>query len=176
MGALLQSLFGVACLLLGIAVNELVRRSNRIESYAGEIFKKRFTVYEDLWKLVRDAKPIADAVIEDSTLSAEERHGIVSKLVLDIAKFCEENSLYLNEDVTVHCCTVYMGVEDIATFSDEKERNLAISHLAEGYSKAREIIRAETGLKRLDSLFRKVTKANYSSAVIQYFREMKNRK
>ena len=176
MGALLQSVFGVVCLLLGIAVNELVRRSNRIESYAGEIFKKRFAVYEDLWKLVRDAKPIADAVIEDGALSAEERHGIVSKLVLDIAKFCEENSLYLNDDVTVHCCTVYMGVEDIADLSNNKERGSAIAHLAESYNKAREIIRAETGLQRLDTLFRNVTKAKYSSSIIRYYREMKDRK
>lgn len=173
MGPLLQSIFGVGCLLLGILVNELVRRSNRIEVYAKDIFDKRFSVYEGLWKLIRDANPIAYRVIEDSTLSAEERHQIVSALVLDITQFCEENSLYLNEDVIVHSGALYIGVEDIAAISDAKERNSAISHFAEGYKEAREIIRAETGLQRLDGLFRRVTKAKYSSAIIQYFRQEK---
>jgi hypothetical protein len=173
MGALLQSMFGIGCLLLGIVVNELVRRSNRIEAYAKDVFDKRFSVYEGLWKLINDAKPIADSVIEDGSLSAEARHQIVSNLVLDIAQFCDENALYLNEDVTVHSCTIYMGIEDIATISDAKERDSALSHFYGSYRAAREIIRAETGLQRLDALFRKVTKAKYSSGAIQCFRQEK---
>jgi hypothetical protein len=173
---LIQSVFGVACLLLGIAVNEMVRRSNRIEFYSGEIFKKRFTVYEELWKLIQDAKPVADAVIEDRSLSADKCHRIVSELVLGIANFCDKNSLYLKDDVIVHCCTTYMSVEDIAALPKGKERDSEIASFAESYRKAREIIRAETGLERLDSLFSKVTKAKYSSETIQYYRKVKDQR
>jgi hypothetical protein len=121
-------------------------------------------------------KPVADAMIEDTTLSAEERNRIASSLVLGIAAFCDENTLYLNEEVTVHCCTVYIGIEDMAMFSSEAQRESAMADLRENYRKAREIIRAETGLKRLDSLFSKVTKAKYSSAGIRYYRELKKHK
>jgi poly-beta-hydroxyalkanoate depolymerase len=50
--------------------------------------------------------------------------------------------------------------------SDDKERATAISRFYESYKAARDIIRAETGLKRLDAIFRSVTKAKYSSALI----------
>jgi hypothetical protein len=46
-------------------------------------------------------------------------------------------------------------------------------HFEEEFRQAREIVRAETGLKRLDGLFREVTKAKYSSAVIEYYRKLK---
>jgi len=66
-----------------------------------------------------------------------------------------------------------MGIEDISSESDAKKRDEMIAHFEEGYQKAREIVREETGLKRMDGLFRKVTKARYSSAVIEYFRKLR---
>ena len=175
MGPLLPSIFGVGCLLLGILLNELLRRTNRIETYSKAIFDKRFSVYEGLWNLIHDANSIAQTVISDSTLSLEARHLLVSKVVLDIANYCDENTLYLNEEVTVQCCALYMGVEDIAEIRDTKERNSAASDFAESYRKAREMIRAEMGLQRLDGLFGKITKAKYSSTILQYFRHQKNK-
>jgi hypothetical protein len=109
--------------LLGIGLNEWIRRSNRIETYAGAVYKERFDVYVNLWKIIRDGKPKADQIINDAALSAEARHKMVSVLVLKVAAFCDENSLYLNEDVTVHCCTVFMGVEEIADEPDTKKRD-----------------------------------------------------
>jgi len=159
MEALGQSLFGVACVLLGIGLNEWVRRSNRIETFAGTVFKERFDVHVKLWNTIRDAKPTADQIIKDSTLSPDARHELLSGLVWRVLDFCDENSLYLNEEVTVHCCTVFMGIEDISSESDAKKRDEMIAHFEEGYQKAREIVREETGLKRMDGLFRKVTKA-----------------
>jgi hypothetical protein len=157
-------------LLLGVALNEWIRRSNRIEAYAAAVFQKRFSVYEQLWEKVRGAKDVADAVLEDASLTPEQRHEVVSGVMLDIAKFCDDNGLYLNEEVTVHCCTVFMGVEDIVPELSKKKREQLLSGFNTKFNQAKEIIRAETGLKRMDRLFRALTKAKYSSSVIEYFR------
>ena len=172
MGALGQPLFGVACLLLGIGLNEWIRRSNRIEAYAGAVFKERFDVYVKLWEIIRDAKPRADGIIKDSALSADARRECISELVWQVVNFCDEKSLYLNDEVIVHCCTVFMGVEDIPAEPDAKKRDEMVAQFEKGFQKVKEIVRAETGLTRMDGVFRQVTKARYSSEVIEYFRKL----
>jgi hypothetical protein len=138
-----QAVLAIVSLLLGVALNEWIRRSNRIESYATSVFQKRFSVYEQLWEKLRSAKDVADAVIGDATLTTEQRHDVVSGVVLDIAKFCDDNSLYLNDEVTVHCCTVFMAVEDILPEIGKKKREQMLSRFQTNFKKARDIIHAE---------------------------------
>ena len=99
--------------MLGVALNEWIRRSSRIESYSATIFEKRLGIYEELWKKILAGREVAEEVIDNTAITAEQRHELISAVVLSIAGFCDENNLYLNEEVTVQCCTLFMGVEDI---------------------------------------------------------------
>jgi len=87
-----QALLAIASLLLGVALNEWIRRSNRIESYSAAIFQKRLGIYEELWKKILAAREVAEGVINDTALTAEQRHELISAVVHSIAGFCDENS------------------------------------------------------------------------------------
>ena len=165
-------LVALSSLLLGALLNEVIRRSNRIESYSATVFQKRFTVYENLWRKLRASRQAANEIIEDMSLTPEQRHEYVSSIVLDMAEFCDDNDLYLNQEVVVHCCTVFMGVEDILADLNEADREELISKMNDSYSKAIEIVRAESGMGEIDKLFRSVTRAKYTSPAIEYFRKI----
>jgi hypothetical protein len=78
--------------LLGSGLSELFRRSNRIETYASRIFDKRMQIYEQLFAKIIDAQAIAREVMETGKHSKEERHAMVSAVVLDIADFTPQRS------------------------------------------------------------------------------------
>ena len=112
-----------------------------------------------------------DKVIEDTALTAQNRHELISEVVLDICGFCDDNSLYLNEEITFQCAALFMGVEDIQAESDAAKRKGMVSDFSEMYKQALDIIRAEAGLRRMNKLFQTVTNAKYSSDLIEHFRE-----
>jgi hypothetical protein len=153
-------------------LTEWIRRANRIETYTAAIFQKRFGIYEEVWKRIHGWRSVADKVIEDTALTAQQRHELISEVVLDICGFCDDNSLYLNEGVTLQCAALFMGVEDIQAEPDATERAQKISEFDEEYRQTLDIIRAEAGLKRMDKLFRAVTKAKYSTDLIDHFQEL----
>jgi hypothetical protein len=166
-----QALIAVVSLLIGAGLNEWIRRSNRIESYTATVFQKRFAIYEELWKRIYGWRSVADKVIEDTALTAQHRHELISEVVLDICGFCDENSLYLNEEVTFQCAALFMGVEEIQAESDAAKRKEMVSDFSGKYKQTLDIIRAEAGLRRMNKLFQTVTNAKYSSDLIEHFRQ-----
>jgi len=103
------ALIGLAGVLLGILINEILRRQNRIESYAGRVFEKRLEIYEGLYHRVAALGPLASDLINNSTYSYEERHQIVSVGVHDVASWCDDNDMYINEELAVHCVPLFNG-------------------------------------------------------------------
>lgn len=167
-----QAIIAVVSLLVGAGLTEWIRRSNRIEAYTATIFQKRFAIYEELWKRVYGWRSVAEKVIQDGALTAQDRHELISEAVLDIAGFCDENSLYLNEEVSLQCAGVFMGVEDIQAEKDAVKREALISDFTVTYKETLHVIRAEAGLARMNKLFSTITKAKYSSHLIDYYREL----
>lgn len=167
------ALIGLAGLLLGIVLNEQLRRRNRIENYSTSIFDKRLDLYHQLYNLVGECSPIATEVIENEKLSEEERHDLVSAGVMAIASFCDENELYLNEEIALHAVSLLMGVEDIHGIEDKEEREEEIKRFRENLLLAKKMIRKESGIKDIDNLFSSITKPKHSSAIIEHYRETK---
>lgn len=54
---------GLAGVLTGSALTELLRRANRIESYASHVFDKRMQVHEQLFSKIVSARSVAEEVI-----------------------------------------------------------------------------------------------------------------
>jgi hypothetical protein len=171
-----QAVIAISSLLIGVALNEYVRRSNRIEGYAAAIFQKRIEVYEELWKKVNKGKTVAERVIDDPSFSHQQRHALISEIVLDLAEFCDEHSLYLNDEVTVHCCSLFMGVEDIQAEADPTKAKNLEEQFRTNYLATDNIIRSESGLKRIDKVFSTVTKVRYSSEIIDYYRKARRQR
>ena len=167
------ALIGLVGVLLGIVLNEQLRRRNRIENYSTSVFEKRLELYEKLFQLVSSYSAVGTEVIENKTLSKDERHDLVSVAILEVAEFCDANELYIGEELTLHCVSILMGVEEIQDIESEIERKEAIEHFQENLGLAKKMIRKETGISDLDKLFRSIIKPKHSSSIIKYYKKRK---
>jgi hypothetical protein len=169
------ALIGFVGVLLGIFINEMLRRRNRIESYAGHVFDKRLEIYEGLYQRVAALGPLATDLIENSNYSHEQRHQIVSVAVQDIAGWCDDNDMYINEELTVHCVPLLMGIEDVYDMKDEASKQATIAHFRENFRAAKKMIRKEAGIEDIEKLFSRITKPRRSSPIVEAYREEKQR-
>jgi hypothetical protein len=170
------ALIGLSGVLLGIFINEILRRRNRIEAYAGRVFDKPLEIYEGLYQRVAKLGPLATDLIENSSFSHEERHQIVSAAVLDIAGWCDDNDMYINEELTVHCVPLLMGIEDAYDMKDEAAKQKAIAQFRENLRAAKTMIRKEAGIEGIEKLFSRITKPRRNSPIIEAYREERQRR
>lgn len=167
-----EVVIGFIGIVLGVAVTELVRRRVRIESYAGPVFEKRLGLYEGLHARLRLCADVANEVLGNLKLSKQQRHEVVSVAVLDVAGYCDEHELYISEELTLHCTSLLMGVEDIPDLPDGPEKTERIEDFHQGLLAAKRMVRKEAGITDLDRLFRSITKPKHSSAIIDYYRAL----
>ena len=168
MDAALVGLLGV---LLGILLNERLRRRNRIENYSTSVFTKRLEIYEGLHEILAITSDLGREVIENTELDYEQRHGLVSAGVHQIAEYCDKNELYINEEIVVHVMALLMGVEDIQDIENEEEKAAQIEQFRENLFSAKKMIRKEAGITDIEELFGSITKASHSSPVVDYFKQ-----
>jgi hypothetical protein len=170
---LLTSLIGLIGVLIGLFINEYFRRRNRVELYSKEIFQKRLDVYEKLYEKLAEISLIADDIMQNPTYPEEERHKIWSSVFYDMAKFMDLNGLYLNDNIVVHCMSALVGIEDVYHMEAPEEKKGEIENFTKSLSKARKMIKAETGLEALDKLFGSISKAKHESEIISYYQKRK---
>jgi hypothetical protein len=166
-----EALIGIVGVLLGVGVNEFIRRRARIEQFSVPIFEKRLGLYEELFRRVQKASEVGENIIASSAMNREQRLQLVSEVLHGIAGYCDEHEMYIRDDLAVHCVTVAMGVEDIPDLPDQREKSDAIARFREKVADAKRMIRKETGVSDIDALFQSITKAKHSSPVIEYYRE-----
>jgi hypothetical protein len=165
------ALIGLLGVLLGIVLNEQLRRRNRIENYSTSVFDRRLDLYEELFRRVSKYSEVATEVIENDELTKEQRHELVSAALHEVAGFCDEHELYLNEELTVHCFPILAGVEEIHYIKDKDKRDLEIKGFRDNLLAAKRMIRKEAGIADLDKLYHSITKAKHSSPIIEYYRK-----
>ena len=170
---MLTAIIGLTGLLLGVFLNEYFRRRSRVEIYSKEVFQKRLTIYEARYEKMLAAFSIAADIIEKPDYSKEQRHAIWSEVVLDVAKFTDDNNLYLNENLIVHCMMTLIGVEDIYDIKNAKRKKQQIEQFGEACGAAKKMIRKESGLEALDKLFGTISQAKHESDYIAYFEKLK---
>ena len=163
---------GLAGVLTGSALTEVLRRANRIEHYASRVFDKRMQVYEQLFAKIVSARSVAEEVMEQGKYSPEKRHAIISAVIFDIAEYSDDNALYLNDELTLHCVGSLMGAEDVAEIEGAQQREQAAEHVRSNLKSATEMIRAESGIKTIEKFFGKLTRAKLSSPLIEYYRKI----
>lgn len=164
---------GLLGVLIGILLNETLRRRNRIESYATKVFDKRLEIYEGLYKRVCVSGEIGTDVIQNSKYTSKQRLEIVSAAIHDIAGWCDSHEMYLNDELTVHCTPLLMGVEDIHDLEDSDGKEEQIKQFRENLQNAKKIIRKESGIDDIEKMFSSITKPKHISPIIDYYREKK---
>ncbi len=169
--AMIGGATGVIGSVIGAAVNELLRRSNRIESYSAKIFDKRLAAYEALFEHMHKGYDVASEVMSDESLSPdEERHAIISVVIQDIAQFSDANELYLDDELRAHCVATFMGAEDVLAVTDEAEREVLRGAVRKMFSEARRMIREDSGVAGINRLLKRVARPKLSGEFIDYLR------
>ena len=168
-----QALIALLGLLTGILLNEYFRRRNRIEAYSAKVFERRLEVYEGLMKAIREAESIINDLLEDKSLPKKDRHTIAFQAGLKVMEYTDEHSFYLNDEIIVHAGAAFVGVGDLIKMAKGNERDEAIGDFRKMLVTAKDMIRAESGMKEIDQAFRTVTKAKHTSPVIEYYRKLK---
>ena len=170
-----SAIIGLVGVVLGIVLNEVLRRRNRVEVLLSKAFEKRLSVYDEMFRKLNDCISIAHDVMENPKYSKEERSELWSTVVLDVAEFSDANRLYLNEDITVHSMMTLIGIEDIFEIEDSKRKEKEKAKFGREIHEAKEMIRKETGLAELDNLFRSITKAKHQSNYLDYVNKMRQK-
>jgi hypothetical protein len=173
LSALATPLIGIFGVLVGIALNEYLRRRNRVEQYAVAVFQKRLGAYEKLADLINNGSEIAGEVIDNPKLSKEERHNLISSIIIPIAEFTDKNRLYIDEDLGAHCTALFMGVEDIYDATKEEKEALLKSFYSMRTETYR-MIKEDSGLARINSLFHSINRPLLSSPVIDRIRHLRS--
>ncbi len=152
---------------MGVLLTQYFHRQNRVETYSHKIFERRLEVYESLMALLQSGSDIASEVMENEQLSSEKRHTLISEVIMSIASFVDEHSLYIDKYVAGHMVATFMGAEDVLAVADENERAARVSTIHSSYSAAKEIVLAESGAERINKHFRDISRSNPSSKVIE---------
>ncbi|MBJ2177305.1 hypothetical protein JC795_03755 [Pseudomonas veronii] len=168
-----SALIGIIGVIIGIIANELIRRKSRIENYAQKTFDKRLEIFNELYQRVSACGKVGQQLIADTELSLAERLEVVSGEVFEISDWCDLHGMYLEDEVTVHCVTLLMGLEDVQEMEDEEQRMERVNNFQEQLRYAKEMIKKESGIKDVNKSFTSMTKAKYSSPVIDYYRKQK---
>lgn len=165
-------LFGIFGVLVGALLNEFLRRGNRREIYAPVIFEKRLAAYEGLVEKIDDGHTVACEVIESDNFSQEQRHEIVSAIVIETASYADKNRLYLDEELAVHCGALFMGVEDIYEANEGDKKEL-LDHYYQKRRDALRMVEEDSGVAEINRLFKVINKPKIDSQVIQHLRRVK---
>lgn len=168
----LSPLIGLIGVAVGAGISELFRRRQRVEQFAGLVFAKRLEAYDNLWTLLQLGHSAVGEMLDDDTLSADERKEVVSAAVVSLAQFTDRHSLFLEEEVTVHCCTIFMGADEIPDLVEpEKATRLALYQ--RHWRLTRELVMESSGMARINRTFGSINKPRYKFPVVDYFRKLR---
>ncbi|MCY4408280.1 MAG: hypothetical protein OXC15_18070 [Rhodospirillaceae bacterium] len=173
MGEIWPAIFGVIGVLSGVIANELLHRRRRIESYSARVFDVRLGKYSELVALLNSGYEIATEVMENTEHSKEERHSLISEVVLGIARFLDRNELFIDEEVRLQGIAAFMGAEDVLDIEDANKQEEERNTILQSYAQARKLIREHSGVAEVDKFFKRVAKPTSTSPAIDYFLQIK---
>jgi hypothetical protein len=166
-------LIGIIGVLVGIVLNEYLRRQNRIEQYSRVVFEKRLAAYEALADLINAGSSVASEVIDNPKFTKEERHALISSAIFPLAGFADKEQLYIDEELGAHCTALFMGVEDIHD-AKEHEKEELLKNFYSMRSETYRMIREDSGVARINALFRSINRPLLSGPVIERIRFLRN--
>ena len=166
------AIIGIVGVVIGILLNEMVRRVNRKELFSEIVFNKRLEAYEYLLELIDEGQSVCCEIIDNPKLTGEQKHEMVSNMILPICEWGDKKRLYLDEEIAVHCMTLFMGIEDV-DFSNKESKEDYLKKYNTNLIKARKMIYEDSGVAKTNKLFKSINKPKIDSDVIDYLRTIK---
>lgn len=166
-------LYAIAGVVLGVILNEFIRRNNRTEILNNQIFNRRLEEYIKLHDLlVNQYQMVLDLLDNFSDFNDEEKLEIISNIILPIVTFNDKKSFFLSEELILQTSTLFMGIED-SKDSDLEKLKIKIGN---DYQKTMEMIKNESGIKKVNKNFKSILKYKHNSPIIEYYKKQKNQK
>jgi hypothetical protein len=165
-------LIGLVGVPLGIVLGELLRRRQRAEQFAVAILAKRLEAYDTLLTLLYEGGRIASEVIDNAELSATDRHHLISEAIAPIANHTDRSLLYIDEELGAHCVALFMGLEELRELP-EAERDERLAEYRRQWRKTRRMILDDSGVTKVNRLFRDINRPRITSPVIERIRELR---
>jgi hypothetical protein len=169
---LIGALIGLMGVPLGLVLGELLRRRQRAEQFAAAIFAKRLEAYDTLMNILYESHRIANEVIDNSQLSATDRHELISAAIMPIAEHTTRSVLYIDEELGAHCTALFMGVEDLRDLP-ESEQQAQLAQFQRDWRETRRMILEDSGVIKVNRLFRDINRPRITSPVIERIRELR---
>lgn len=160
----------------GFIISELIRRSNRAETFNAQIFNKRLDMFCELYYLwnntYEEIHTYIESIIEETfpaNITPEEYH---FQIVEPLLHLLDENSLFFSEELCVHCGASLMGPEDYSISSCKEY----LTDLSETSKTVKEMIKNESGLTMLNKNIKTIIKYKHKSDIITYYNLIKKEK
>ena len=111
-------------------------------------------------------------MIDNPKLSAAERHELISAAIMPIAEHTTRSVLYIDEELGAHCTALFMGVEDLRDLP-ESERQVRLAQFQRDWRETRRMILEDSGVIKVNRLFRDINRPTINSPVIERIRELR---
>lgn len=169
--SIVVAIIGLIGVPLGVFLGEFLRRRQRSEQFAAAIFAKRLEAYEVLLGLLDEGGEIAEQVISNTDLNSTDRHNLISEAISPIAKHVDRSTLYIDAELGAHCTALYMGVEDIPDLP-EADQQSRLEDYRQQRRETRRMILEESGVAKVNKVFRDINRPRITSPVIERIREL----
>ncbi len=158
--------------LLAVLISEYFKVRGREALFSEEIFKRKIVIYENLFRVMWDAYEKNSELISTNALSSEQseeqRKKVWSPTILGVAAYLDENKLYISEELTIHCISSLIGGEDLPVMNEEEKKDFYLNR-----SRTIDLIKEESGLKRLDNFLGKINNVKLKSGYIEMYQRFK---
>lgn len=105
--------------------NELDSRVNVhsvTQKVSVDIFLKKIEAYQALYYAVQKASSLIREIFDATDISVGNKQAMISEIILQLANITDENSFYLDHEISIHAVGSFIGVDDILTIEDINQR------------------------------------------------------
>lgn len=172
---IIVALIGVTGVVVGVLFTELIRRFNRVEMLNDKIFNERLNSYINLYKKINKINFEINSLIkmyENGEINESVWKSKIKSINLNLAKYFDLNDFFFSEELIIHCVSIYFGLDEM-TFENIEEYKQRITKT---YKIAKEIIKNESGINKVNKGHKKIIRYNHKSPIIGYFHKLKNKK
>ena len=168
---LISGITSVLTFCLGFIISEVVRRINRAEMINVQIFDKRLEIYHKFRSLINRTYKAKIEFHEHLKSGEYEPEYIAQKYneaVIALMEFMDDNSLFISEELGVHCMTTFVSHPEEYSEIEQCERELS-----EDYKSIIQMLHSESGMKMLNKSMKKMLKYQHKSEYISYFQQQR---
>lgn len=174
MDAIVAALIGMLGVFVGMVLDYFIRRDERLNKFSEIVFNKRLTIYEELYEKVQDYRQLFGKLIEDEETNADERERLLFLSGLEVMRFSDESGFYLSDELTVYLGAILSGNGGLFSGDEPKDiKEKRIENFRSDISSGLEMIRAEAGLRKITSNFKKLTGYSHRADIIKYYLKLR---